>query len=238
MGFLELLRDAAEKKHNNEDISYIESASNAAKALNAMITSLLDVKRLEAGEMPLRRVVCDLRDVVKAAIRSFAELVGKNRLILEEPPESVQALCDAGIVSRVIANLVNNALKFAPNSSQVRVIIAQEGPRHARLSVRDGGPEISVEDHAKISEKFGQVTGQQTEHSTGLGLTFCKLAIERHGGRGSRANSDEAVIFGSCCPGPPLRPQMSPSSSGHCSVLKNVVSKSPSPGYKRISGAA
>ena len=204
MGFLELLRDAAEGKLNEEDISYIESASDSAKELNAMITSLLDVKRLEAGEMPLRRVVSDLRDVAKAAIRPFAELVGKSRLILEAPREAVQTLCDPAIVSRVIANLVNNALKFSPNDGRVRVIIAQEGGR-ARLSVRDSGSGISIEHHAKIFEKFGQVTGHQTEHSTGLGLTFCKLAIETHGGSiGVESELGQGSNFWFLLPGPPI----------------------------------
>ena len=160
-----------------------------------MTTSLLDVKRLEAGEMPLTRVECDLTDVARTAIAPLVALVGENRLILESAPASVLARCDLGIICRVIANLVSNALKFAPDKSEVRIIVVKDG-RYARLSVSVSGPGIPREFHAKVFEKFAQVMGRATEHSTGLGLTFCKLAIESHGGTiGVKSEAGGGSIF-------------------------------------------
>src|SRR5271165_7196337 len=209
MGYLELLKGTANENHHAEAISYVEKAQQGANSLNAMITSLLDVKRLEAGEMPLSCLECDLRDVARAAVTPIAALVGENRLVLEEPPASVQAMCDEGIVRRVIANLVNNALKFAPNGSQVRVKIVKDG-EYTRLSVSDRGPGIPPEYQTNIFEKFAQVAGREIEHSTGLGLTFCKLAIETHGGSiGVKSEVGLGSIFWFSLPGPSTNGKLS-----------------------------
>jgi signal transduction histidine kinase len=89
---------------------------------------------------------------------------------------------DPEIIRRVIANLVGNALKFTPEDGEVRIAVEQKEGL-ARLAVSDTGRGIPPEYHAKIFEKFAQVDKQQRQYSTGLGLTFCKLAVEAHGGQ-------------------------------------------------------
>jgi len=83
----------------------------------------------------------------------------------------------------VIANLVGNAIKFTPASGRIRVAV-QGSDGGVRVSVSDTGPGIPPEFHDKIFEKFGQVEAarQGAKHSSGLGLTFCKFAVEAHGG--------------------------------------------------------
>jgi len=85
---------------------------------------------------------------------------------------------------RVIANLVANAIKFTAERGEVRVGVAAD-PAGVTLTVTDAGPGIPAAYHQKIFEKFGQVeaTRQGAQRSSGLGLTFCKLAVEAHGGR-------------------------------------------------------
>jgi two-component system sensor histidine kinase/response regulator len=84
----------------------------------------------------------------------------------------------------VIANLVANAVKFTPSPGEILVRVAAAAAGH-RVSVADTGPGIPVEYHEKIFEKFGQAEASQAgaQRSSGLGLTFCKLAVEAHGGR-------------------------------------------------------
>ncbi len=90
---------------------------------------------------------------------------------------------DAEFMTRVVANLVGNALKFTPEEGTVVIRVRSDG-EGARLEVQDSGPGIPPEYQARIFEKFGQVEPREGKHmlSTGLGLTFCKLIVEAHGG--------------------------------------------------------
>jgi signal transduction histidine kinase len=85
----------------------------------------------------------------------------------------------------VIANLVSNALTFTPEDGSVKVTVRKDENGSARVEVRDTGDGIPAEYHELIFEKFGQVGRgeRRVKVSTGLGLAFCKLAVEAHGGR-------------------------------------------------------
>ena len=88
---------------------------------------------------------------------------------------------DADIIRRVLANLIGNAIKFTSPDGVVRVV-ACTVDSVARVEVSDNGPGIAPELHATIFEKFGQVRDDRAHLGTGLGLTFCKMAVEAHGG--------------------------------------------------------
>jgi signal transduction histidine kinase len=93
----------------------------------------------------------------------------------------VRVFCDFEIIRRVIENLVGNAIKFTPATGEVRISISTENGT-TRVSVADNGPGIPAEYHEKIFQKFGQAQSQNKNFGIGLGLTFCKLAVEAHGG--------------------------------------------------------
>lgn len=182
-GCLQLLQVDLEEKLEPEQAEDLESALTAAQRLSEMVSSLLDVSRLEAGEMPLDRKACDLREVITGAIESLGGLTRNRHVLYDRPDEAVEAYCDPDVTTRIIANLTANALKFTPASGEVRVSAAVQ-PGCVRVNVADTGPGIPPEYRVRIFEKFGQVDGRQEgrKHSTGLGLTFCKLAAEAHGG--------------------------------------------------------
>ncbi len=183
-GLLEILRDELGGTLSEEFLRDLNEALTSGHSLQEMISSLLDVSRLEAGEMRLERSCVDLRVIASDALASLVSLVKQCTVVYEPPVEAMAAWCDAEITRRVIANLVANAIKFTPSSGEVRIdlISSDEG---ATVSVSDTGPGIPLEDQARIFQKFGQVAGRQEgrKYSTGLGLTFCKLAVEAHGGR-------------------------------------------------------
>ena len=158
----------------------IQTAREGAAYLNEMITQLLDVSRLEAGQMPLNPAVDDLAATVQKAVDSLAPVAGTRRILIDAP-QVVRARYDAEIILRVVLNLVGNALKFAPSDGAVRVSIGDENSI-VRVAVKDDGPGIPAEYHKRIFEKFGQVGRSDKRLGTGLGLTFCKLAVEAHGG--------------------------------------------------------
>jgi signal transduction histidine kinase len=89
---------------------------------------------------------------------------------------------DADLIRRVLINLLGNALKFTPKGGAVTVTVSPSDG-WARVEVHDTGIGIPEEYHERIFDKFGQVGGShQREHSSGLGLTFCRLAVVAHGG--------------------------------------------------------
>lgn len=181
IGFLDLLSSAAEEKLDGKELEYIGTARKSAGILREMITSLLDVTRLEAGEMPLNRQPNDITGIVMRAAAEFSSLVG-NRSFILDLPDCASARCDADLIRRVVENLLNNAFKFTSREGEVRIIVREEGG-DLRIAVSDTGLGIPREQHERMFEKFSQMESNRGRHSTGLGLAFCKLAVEAHGGR-------------------------------------------------------
>ena len=181
-GCLQMLQADLADQLGPEQVEDLESALAAARSLNEMVTSLLDVSRLEAGEMPLDIQPCDPQDVIGKAIGSLGALA-KGRHVTFTPPPPMTVCCDAAITVRVVTNLVANALKFTPASGEVRVTATADADA-VKIAVTDTGPGIPAEYRERIFEKFGQVAqrAEGKKYSTGLGLTFCKLAVEAHGG--------------------------------------------------------
>jgi signal transduction histidine kinase len=183
-GNLEILEMYAEKKLSCEDMESLRNARSSSLVLVGMVTSLLDISRLEQGQMPLCVTCSDMDDLIQDAVNSLGSLTKQVSLLYHRQNLPVTVTCDANLITRVIANLVGNAIKFAPAGSEVTVLAEKVG-EGVKLCVADAGNGIPLEYHEKIFEKFGQVETLQNrkQYSTGLGLTFCKLAVEAHGGK-------------------------------------------------------
>jgi signal transduction histidine kinase len=167
-----------------DDQESLRQASAAVNRLNGMINSLLDVGRMESGQITLRREPCDLRALAGEVITMLGGLLHQNAVQIVSPAESVTALCDPALIHRVIANLIDNAVKFSPPGQPIVLVFDPSGSG-LRVMVKDRGPGIPAAAFSRIFEKFGQVATarQGKRYSTGLGLTFCKLVVEAHGGR-------------------------------------------------------
>lgn len=181
-GYVELLRGAATSMLGKDEVGYLNTILINIQRLNDMIGSLLDISRLETGKMPLNPRACNVTTLAKSVITSFDSLVGDRHLSVESTSEMVMASCDEEITRRVIGNLLQNALKFTPKDCEIRVAVSN-GNEMVRLEVSDKGPGIPADYHEKIFEKFGQVTRTVRQYSSGLGLAFCKLAVEEQGGQ-------------------------------------------------------
>jgi len=183
-GYLELLQMIeGGKLFSEEGYRYIKHAKTSAKELIEMVNALLDINRMEAGELKLNIIRCELRAIVREIIDSFESLLRKHKLSLKLPAEPVDVACDQQLITRVIENLLYNAIKFAPENSQISIGVAPKNGT-ACISVQDNGPGIPPEYREKIFDKFGQVETRERgqKYSTGLGLTFCKMVVEAHGG--------------------------------------------------------
>jgi signal transduction histidine kinase len=112
------------------------------------------------------------------------------------PPEPVAVSCDADVIRRILENLISNALKFTKSDGTIRINVERTGADVA-ISVSDNGEGIPRDQHEHIFEKFGQTnSGRQHRHSTGLGLAFCRLAVEAHQGKiGVQSEPEKGSTF-------------------------------------------
>jgi signal transduction histidine kinase len=138
---------------------------------------------LEAGEMPLRLQDHNLAEIAREAANRFTPVLQSRTLRCEVPPEPVSVSCDADVIRRILENFISNALKFTKSDGTIRVGV-QRNAVTATMSVSDDGEGIPRDQHEHIFEKFGQTdSGGKHRHSTGLGLAFCRLAVEAHHGK-------------------------------------------------------
>ncbi|EDY21396.1 response regulator receiver sensor signal transduction histidine kinase [Chthoniobacter flavus Ellin428] len=179
-GTYELLALEADKL-SPEIQKMIELSQGSLDQILSMINSLLDVSKIEAGELQLHRCDCDLVALAREAADMLAGIGGKRRVLIEPESENLRLSIDRDLIFRVLQNLLGNALKFTKPAGEIRVRLERRNDR-VRVSVIDNGPGISPEYHRRIFEKFGQVECATTRTGTGLGLTFCRLVIEAHGG--------------------------------------------------------
>ncbi len=170
---------------NSEDRETIEDirvAQNNAALLSKMADDLLHISRLESGCMELDLSRCDLKDLIDPVIEAtrinFPGI--EFQLAAEEPEVSINV--DANIFERVVGNLLSNAASFSNDEDRVLVEFSS-GNGEITIGVIDNGPGVSAEMRNRIFEKFQRgARGQSRRRSVGLGLAFCKLAVEAHGG--------------------------------------------------------
>jgi signal transduction histidine kinase len=182
--YLELFGQAAKEKLGAETQEDVANAFHATRSMIRMINGILDVSKMEAQMMKLDLRECDLVQVVGQSLDDLESLVGARRLAFERPAAPAGVLADHEIVLRIVQNLLANALRFTPADGEVRVGVVAEA-EHVRVFVADTGPGIPPDFRESIFDKFVQVDGSALprNRSTGLGLAFCKMAVEAHGGR-------------------------------------------------------
>lgn len=181
--YLDLLTLDGAGKLDAELTDSIDAARKVAVEMTDMVSDLLDVSQMEVGKMPLELSPTSVEALTRDAVAA-AGAGPRVQVRVDSASDKLRLVCDAGIIRRVIANLIGNAVKFTPASGPVTVIVEGDGTE-VKVSVVDTGPGIPPEYHQKVFEKYGQVEAARhgAKHSSGLGLTFCKYAVEAHGGR-------------------------------------------------------
>lgn len=180
--YLDLVREQEAGFISPESMQNLDLAMKASRWMVQMVNVLLDASKIESGQMILRIMQCDVGDVISDAIDAIRSLADEKNVLWH--PDHVRAAIDRDAIARVIQNLVTNAVKLTPPGGDVHVSLQGRG-ESLRVEVADHGPGIAAEHHPKIFEKFGQLDTnvRQSIPSSGLGLYFCKLAVEAHGGR-------------------------------------------------------
>ncbi|MCC6616527.1 MAG: GAF domain-containing protein [Anaerolineae bacterium] len=161
----------------------LESANNLLR----LVESLLDIARLEKRQMPLKLASTSIELLVSETVVALtSSMQSANVTLVQEIGSDIHPLnVDHDVIRRVLINLVDNALRFTPADSKI-LIEATHHVDHILIRIADSGTGIPPEERERIFERFRQIKANQPlrgSRGAGLGLTFCKLAVEAHGGR-------------------------------------------------------
>lgn len=163
----------------------ISIAERSSRRLARLIDSLLDLSRLESGKAVLQKTSSSITQVVLDTVEESLPLAeGKNHHLQAElssdeiPPVSF----DVDMIRRVLSNLIDNAIKYTPAGGEIKVALEREADQVV-IRVSDTGPGIARRDQDEIFEKFSRLRKRDKPvKGLGLGLAFCRLAVEAHGG--------------------------------------------------------
>jgi signal transduction histidine kinase len=163
-----------------------DAAFSSLQRLEEMLGDLLNLAKAEAGVLTLERNPRDVREIVHAAVLAVLPRAESNRITLTEIDlqTPVSASVDGKRIRRVLDNLLANALRYTPEGGSIRVGVTME-LGEARVAVEDTGPGVPAALRKRVFDKYGQAEAVRrgSRTSVGLGLTYCKLIIEAHGGR-------------------------------------------------------
>jgi two-component system sensor histidine kinase/response regulator len=160
----------------------ISIAAGGGRTLLGLINDLLDVEKMESGASLLQYTELSAATLVSNAVEQVCSLaeMESTALVSDVAADLPPFAGDQNKLCRTLVNLIANAIKFT-HAGTVSVSASQDDPAHIRFAIRDTGTGIPAESFERIFEKFGQL-GAGHRVGTGLGLTFCKLAVEAHGG--------------------------------------------------------
>jgi len=166
----------------------LQRVTSGCEGMLTMIGNLLDVSRMEEGKLEPRLEEFPLAEVIQANLDILSPAAARwNKPIVCHAPEDLPLLhADRELMRRILANLLGNALKYSPPGKPIEIDARYDEERSEFLiSVTDHGIGIAPEFHQKIFDKFGQIEAKQSRErvGSGLGLTFCRMAVEAHGGR-------------------------------------------------------
>ncbi len=180
------LRGMAEGALASEDPAVLRDALGAcleeSDRVIEMLSTLMDISEAETGTMALRREPVDLGELVRQTVDLYEDLAEDKHL-------TMTAAADEGLVvpvnrnrmRQVLANLVDNAVKYTPADGEIRIAARRDGPG-ALISVSDTGTGIPADELPRIWERLYRGDKSRSERGLGLGLTLVKAIIEAHGG--------------------------------------------------------
>jgi signal transduction histidine kinase/CheY-like chemotaxis protein len=184
LGFSDLMRRTeAAGDEVSVPVEWVEHIHRGGSHLLALINDVLDLSKVEAGRLELRKETFPLARTVGELLDGIRPLADRKRLRLISSVPELEVTADPSRFRQVLYNLLSNAIKFTPDGGTV-TIDAQHGDDGVRINVSDTGVGIAPEDVGKVFEEFRQVgSAREREAGTGLGLALARRLVEAHGGR-------------------------------------------------------
>jgi len=181
---LDILESLLPIEENDSLKSVFQIATRSTERMQRLISSLLDINRLEAGQPIANRAAVIVANLVEDGLDAVAPMLENKRLAVtrELEPGLPPAFVDADMIRRVVINLLDNASKFTPMNGRLRVTARLAGD-WIEVGISDSGPGIPPEAREAIFNKFTRLQGERMPKGLGLGLAFCRLAVQSHGGK-------------------------------------------------------
>jgi two-component system sensor histidine kinase KdpD len=166
-----------------------KTIAEESEQLARLVSNLLDMTRLEGGNLRLQLVPHAIEDVVGAAFTVMERRMHGRGVRTQIPPDLPPVRVDGILIQEVLVNLIDNALKYSPVASELEVLASAIGGM-VRVSVCDRGPGLAPDETERVFEKFYRGKAQGHTAGVGLGLAICKGIIEAHGGKILAENRD------------------------------------------------
>jgi len=180
-GALGTIRDKGEQLNAEARKELLDAAWEEAARLNRFVGNLLDMTRLEAGAIKLKEEPCDVQDVVGCALAALEKQLGSRRIDVRLQSGLPLVKMDMALMTQVLVNLLDNALKYSPPESSIEIAARVDGPL-LKIEVSDRGPGVPDSDLKRIFDKFYRIPVPEGARGTGLGLSICRAIVEVHGG--------------------------------------------------------
>jgi two-component system sensor histidine kinase KdpD len=191
IGAVSSLKSRAAAAGERTDETLLDTLQGEAERMSRFVRNLLDMTRLEAGALELKREPIDLADVVSGAVRRAGPILIGHRVEVAMPDDLALVQGDHLLLEQVLFNLLDNAGKYAPPGSSI-AIQARRQASHLRVTVTDAGPGIPPDLWEKVFDKFYRVQARDHQQAgTGLGLAICRGFVEAMGGTIRVRNRDD-----------------------------------------------
>jgi two-component system sensor histidine kinase KdpD len=181
IGALSSLRDEALPQDDRKRRELLVGAWEEAERLNRFVSNLLDMTRLESGEMRLNKEPSDVLDLIGCARAAMENKLTGRELRVNLVDDLPLVPMDMVLMAQVLVNLLDNALKYSPSGSPIEMS-ASLAARQLQLEVLDCGPGIPGQDLKRVFDKFYRLPVPEGASGTGLGLSICRGIVEAHGG--------------------------------------------------------
>lgn len=171
-----------------ECLDLVENISAEARRTAELVENILDMARLESGDLAPVRQWHALPEIAGAAIASRASVLGARPIPLQFAADFPLVSCDAVLIERVFVNLIENAAKFSPPGGVIE-IVGTQNETQVCVTVRDVGPGIAPGMEEAIFGKFVRAVNNESVPGLGLGLAICRAIVEAHGGSIAASNA-------------------------------------------------
>lgn len=160
----------------------VQAMRDQARRMHALVINLLDMARLQSRETPLRREWQSIEELVGASLAAMKESLAGRQIVVDRLSDLPLIECDGVLIERVLCNLLENAAKYTPPGSPVRIGAAIQG-QALQVAVSDQGPGVPLSERQRIFEKFTRGASESATPGVGLGLAVCQAIMQAHRGR-------------------------------------------------------
>lgn len=189
-GSLGLLANGVYDQKPEKGQKMLMLALNQTDRLVRLVSDILDLKRLESGQVTLTKQNCEAATLITQSAEAMQDLALQSHITLSITPLSISVWADADAITQTLTNLISNAIKFSPDGSTIwlsaELVEGAEGTeRYVRFAVKDQGRGIPVDKIETIFGQFQQVDASDSRQKggTGLGLSICRSIVQQHGGQ-------------------------------------------------------